>query len=103
MTGVQTCALPISGDRASAILALVGSVNLPIIHYSVQWWNTLHQGPTVFVGTGSDIAPGMLAPLLVMIAGFMLYFAAFVMKRIQVEVLRRERNTNWVQELIDKP
>ena len=92
-----------TGDRASAILTLVGSVNLPIIHYSVQWWNTLHQGPTVFVGTGSDIAPGMLVPLLVMIAGFMLYFAAFVMKRIQVEVLRRERNTNWVQELIDKP
>lgn len=92
-----------TGDRASAILALVGSVNLPIIHYSVQWWNTLHQGPTVFAGRGSDIAPGMLAPLLVMIAGFMLYFAAFVMKRIQVEVLRRERNTNWVQELIDKP
>ncbi|MGH8372127.1 MAG: heme ABC transporter permease [Gammaproteobacteria bacterium] len=89
-----------TGDRASAILALVGLVNLPIIHYSVVWWNTLHQGPTVFVGTHSDISTRMLIPLLVMIAAFMLYFATFVMKRLQVEIIRRERNTTWIRELL---
>ncbi|HEX5339838.1 MAG TPA: heme ABC transporter permease [Gammaproteobacteria bacterium] len=89
-----------SGDRASAILALVGLVNVPIIHYSVQWWNTLHQGPTVFVGTHSDISMRMLVPLLVMIAAFMLYFATFVMKRLQLEIIRRERNTAWIKELL---
>lgn len=89
-----------TGDRASAILALVGLVNLPIIHYSVVWWNTLHQGPTVFVGTHSDISMRMLVPLLVMIAAFMLYFATFVMKRLQFEIIRRERSTTWIRELL---
>jgi heme exporter protein C len=89
-----------TGDRASAILALVGLVNLPIIHYSVVWWNTLHQGPTVFVGTHSDISMRMLVPLLVMIAAFMLYFATFVMKRLQFEIIRRERRTAWIRELL---
>ncbi|HET7394811.1 MAG TPA: heme ABC transporter permease CcmC [Gammaproteobacteria bacterium] len=89
-----------TGDRASAILALVGLVNLPIIHYSVVWWNTLHQGPTVFVGTHSDISMRMLVPLLVMIAAFMLYFATFVMKRLQFEIIRRERSTAWIRELL---
>lgn len=90
----------VSGDRACAVLAVVGLVNVPIIHYSVVWWNTLHQGPTVFVGTGSDMATSMLVPLLIMIAGFTLYFAACLLKRIQVEILERERNTNWVKELV---
>jgi heme exporter protein C len=90
----------ISGDRACAVLAAVGLVNIPIIHYSVVWWNTLHQGPTVFVGTRSDISTSMLVPLLVMIAGFTLYFAACLLKRIQVEILERERNTSWVKEMV---
>ncbi|MGH9638176.1 MAG: heme ABC transporter permease, partial [Candidatus Angelobacter sp.] len=62
-------------------------------------WNTLHQGPTVFVGTHSDISMRMLVPLLVMIVAFMLYFATFVMKRLQVEIIRRERNASWIKEL----
>lgn len=91
-----------SGDRAGAILALVGIVNIPIIHYSVKWWNTLHQGPTVFFGARADIAPSMYIPLFIMIAGFMLYFAAFVLKRLQVEILQRERHTAWVRELVEQ-
>ncbi len=91
-----------TGDRASAILALVGMVNIPIIHYSVKWWNTLHQGPTVFFGPRADIPPSMYIPLFIMVAGFMLYFAAFILKRLQVEILQRERNTAWVRELAEK-
>ena len=87
-----------TGDRAAAVLAMVGLVNVPIIHYSVVWWNTLHQGSTVFVGSGSDISTSMLIPLLIMIAGFTCYFGACLLKRIQVEVLERERGSSWVHE-----
>jgi heme exporter protein C len=90
---------PRSGDRAAAVLALVGVVNLPIIHYSVVWWNSLHQGATVFVGQGSDIAPSMLMPLLAMIFGFTLLFAACLARRVQCEVLERERNAAWAAEV----
>jgi heme exporter protein C len=89
-----------TGDRAASVLAMVGIVNLPIIHYSVVWWNTLHQGSTVFVGRGSDIAPSMLVPLLIMIAGFTLYFGACLLKRIQAELLERERGAAWITELV---
>jgi len=92
---------PRSGERAAAVLALVGVVNLPIIHYSVVWWNTLHQGPTVFVGGGSDISPRMLAPLLVMLAAFTCYFVACLAKRVQAEILERERNAAWVKEMLE--
>ncbi len=91
-----------TGDRASAILALVGVVNIPIIHYSVQWWNTLHQGQTVFFGPKSEMPPSMSIPLFIMILGFMLFFAAFSLKRLQVEVLQRENKSAWVRELVEK-
>ena len=93
---------PRSGERAAAVLALVGVVNLPIIHYSVVWWNTLHQGPTVFVGGGSDISPRMLAPLLIMLAAFTCYFVACLAKRLQAEILEREQNTAWVKEMLER-
>ena len=93
---------PRSGERAGAVLALVGIVNLPIIHYSVVWWNTLHQGPTVFVGGSSDISVAMLVPLLIMIAGFTAFFAACLLKRIQGEILEREQDAAWVRELVEK-
>ncbi|MGA9854220.1 MAG: heme ABC transporter permease [Gammaproteobacteria bacterium] len=89
-----------TGDRASAILAIVGAVNVPIIHFSVNWWNTLHQGPTVFFGPKAEMPPSMYVPLFIMMFGFMLFFAAFMLKRLQVEVLQRERNTTWVRELV---
>jgi heme exporter protein C len=87
--------------RAGAVLALVGVVNIPIIHYSVMWWNTLHQGPTVTKFAAPSIHIMMLIPLLVMAVAFMLYYAAIVLMRARNEVLEREANSSWVQELVD--
>lgn len=89
--------------RASAILALVGVVNIPIIHYSVEWWNTLHQGPTVTKFDAPSIHPSMLIPLLIMALAFMLYYATAVLLRARCEILERERNSRWVQELVRQP
>jgi heme exporter protein C len=89
-----------SGDRAAAVLALVGVVNLPIIHYSVVWWNSLHQGSTRFFGEDAQIATSMVVPLLLMLAGFTCLFGACLLKRIQVEVLERERNAAWALEVV---
>lgn len=83
-------------DRASAVLALVGVVNVPIIHYSVVWWNSLHQGPSVTKIDQPSIHLSMLVPLMVMIIGFMLFFAALVCDRIRIEILRRERSASWL-------
>lgn len=71
-----------SGERALAILILVGFVDIPIIHYSVNWWNTLHQGSTIKVFAPSAIAPEMLYPLLSMIAAFMAYYAIVLFMRL---------------------
>ena len=70
------------GARASAILSLVGLVNLPIVHYSVVWWNTLHQGSSVGL-TGSSVDPAMLRPLLLSVAGFTFLFAGIVLMRMR--------------------
>ena len=85
--------------RAVAILALVGVVNIPIIHYSVEWWNTLHQGPTVTKLDKPSIHLSMLIPLLLMAVSFKLYYAMVVLMRARCEVLERERHTHWVKEL----
>ena len=87
-------------DRASAVLALVGVINVPIIHYSVIWWNTLHQGPTVTRLDTPAIAASMLVPLLTMTVGFMCYFAAVLMTRVRGELLARERHARWVREIV---
>ncbi len=86
--------------RAGAILALVGVVNIPIIHYSVIWWNTLHQGPTISKLDSPSIHIDMLIPLLVMAIAFNLYFAAMVLIRARMEIVEQEKNSKWVQELI---
>jgi heme exporter protein C len=87
------------GDRAAAVLAMVGIINIPIIHYSVEWWTTLHQPASLSKLEKPSIAPDMLWPLLVMILGFTLFFMAVVTRRVQGEVLRRERSARWAQEL----
>jgi heme exporter protein C len=84
--------------RAGAILALVGTVNIPIIHYSVSWWNTLHQGPTVSKFAAPSIDAAMLIPLLVMSVAFTVYFAAVMLQRARCEILEFERNTAWVKQ-----
>ena len=90
---------PRKAARASAILAIVGLVDLPIIHFSVDWWNTLHQGATVFRLDGPSIHPSMLAPLLLMLAAFTLFFLAVMLMRARCEVLHRERHSQWVHEV----
>ncbi len=86
--------------RASAVLALVGVVNIPIIHYSVEWWNTLHQGATVTKLDAPSIHLSMLIPLLLMAVAFKLFYAVTVLIQARCEVLERERDSVWVQELV---
>ena len=86
------------GDRVAAVLAVVGVVNVPIIHYSVNWWNTLHQGSTVTRLDGPSITADMLWPLLFMLVGFYLLFAWMLMNRLRGEIVERERNTRWLQD-----
>lgn len=83
-------------DRASAVLALVGVVNIPIIKYSVVWWNSLHQGQTLSVFGKSSIDPSMETPLLVMMLAFFLFFGAVLCVGLCAEILRRERNAQWL-------
>jgi heme exporter protein C len=91
---------PARGDRAAALLAVVGVVNVPIVHFSVVWWNSLHQGATI-VKLGTPSMPGsMLWPLLSMWLGFMLFYGAVLCIRVQGEVLNRERQSAWVREAI---
>lgn len=86
--------------RAGAVLALVGVVNIPIIHYSVEWWNTLHQGPTVTKFDAPSIHLDMLIPLLVMAAAFMFYFATVLLVRVRADILQQEGDSHWVREAI---
>ena len=75
--------------RAAAILALVGLINLPIIKFSVDWWNSLHQGESIFRAGGPTIAPVYLAPLALMGLGYLFAFAALWLARTRAEVWRR--------------
>jgi len=86
-------------DRASAVLALVGVVNIPIIHFSVEYLNSLHQGPTL-MSSDAQIGPDKLYPLLAMIFGFTLLFGVFLLRRVRTEVLYRERRKRWVKEMV---
>ncbi|WP_133717532.1 heme ABC transporter permease [Methylocaldum gracile] len=87
-----------SAARAGGVLILVGVVNIPIIHYSVEWWSTLHQGPTVTKFDKPSIHISMLLPLLLMAAAFQLYYFTVLLIRARAEVLDRERRSAWVQE-----
>jgi heme exporter protein C len=86
------------GDRVSAILAVVGIVNVPIIHYSVEWWATLHQGPTISRLGAPSITMSMLTPLLIMIVAFTLCFAALLLSLLRAEILERESATRWARQ-----
>jgi heme exporter protein C len=79
-------------------LAIVGLVNLPIIHYSVKWWNTLHQGYTV--GTGGLKDPDMAIALGIMFLVFVLLYGVLVTIKAKTEVLVREQNSRWVKDLV---
>ena len=87
---------PRRADKAGAILALVGVVNVPIIYFSVQWWNTLHQGASVSLKGSSTMATTMLWGMLLMALGFWMYSIAVALARARCVMLERERHTEWV-------
>ncbi len=89
-----------SSDKASAILALVGLVNIPIIKYSVEWWNTLHQPATFTITEKPAMPPEMWIPLLIMVLGFYGFFTVILMSNARIETLRREKRADWVKEII---
>ncbi len=87
-------------DRTSAVLAVVGTVNVPIIHYSVVWWNSLHQAASVMKLGEPSMPPSMLTPLMMMLAGFTFLFGALLLVRLRAEVLTRERTASWIREAL---
>ena len=91
-----------SADEACSILACVGFSIIPIIHFSVEWWNTLHQPATISMTSGPKMELEMLWPFFIVFVGINLFFGALVMMRTRTEVLRRERRSQWVRNLITK-
>lgn len=89
-----------TADRAAAILAIVGVVNLPIIHYSVVWWNSLHQGATISKFEKPSMDVDMLKALLTMIVAYQVYFFTVLLQKIRAEILDRERLSGWVKRLV---
>ena len=92
-----------AAGRAAGLFAIVGVVNIPIIHYSVEWWHTLHQGPTVTKLSAPSIHASMLVPLLLMAVSFKLFYLTVLLQRTRSGVLERERNAGWVRELAGRP
>jgi heme exporter protein C len=88
--------------KAAGVMALVGVINLPIIHYSVEWWNTLHQGASISKFAKPSVAPEMLWPLLISILGLALVMSALFIMRLQNEILRREIHRPWVINLVER-
>ncbi|WAW85534.1 heme ABC transporter permease [Xanthomonas citri pv. malvacearum] len=86
--------------RAAGLLALVGLVNLPIVHYSVVWWNTLHQGSTVRLLGPSKMSVDMLWPLLTMMLATKCYYVASLFDRVRVELLALESGKDWVRRIV---
>lgn len=86
-------------DKAGAILALVGVVNVPIIYFSVKWWNTLHQGSTINLTKAPSMATTMLWGMLLMALAFWMYSIAVALTRVRAIILEREAHAEWVKEL----
>ena len=91
---------PRRADRAGGLLALVGAVNVPIIYFSVKWWNTLHQGASISVTKGSSMAQTMLWAMLLMALACWAYSIAMALYRVRGIILQRERHARWVQEVV---
>ncbi len=93
---------PRRGDRAGAILALVGAVNVPVIYFSVKWWNTLHQGASVSLTNAPSMATTMLWGMLIMALAAWAYTIAVALWRVRSLILERERHTDWVGAELDR-
>ena len=90
---------PRRADKAGAILALVGVVNVPIIYFSVKWWNTLHQGASVSINKSPAMAHTMLWGMLLMALCFWMYSIAIALMRVRTIILERESHSDWVRTL----
>ncbi|MFN9806152.1 MAG: heme ABC transporter permease CcmC [Betaproteobacteria bacterium] len=90
---------PRRADKASAVLALVGVVNVPIIYFSVKWWNTLHQGASVKPG-GSTMADIMLTAMMIMVFAFWAYAIGMALVRVRALILQREKRSQWVSDMM---
>jgi heme exporter protein C len=90
---------PRRADRAGAIVALVGVVNVPIIYFSVQWWNTLHQGSTINLTRAPSMAAVMFTGLMLMVFAFWAYSIAAALQRTRALILEREKDSDWVARL----
>jgi heme exporter protein C len=91
---------PRRADRACAVLSIVGAINVPIIYYSVKWWNTLHQGSTINMTKAPTMANIMLAGMLIMTFAAWFYAIAIVLIRARAIIVERERGTAWVAEVL---
>ena len=91
---------PRRADRASAVLALVGAINVPIIYFSVKWWNTLHQGATVSLTAAPKMAAIMLTAMLIMTFSVWFYAIAITLTRVRAIILEREKSAAWVGTLV---
>jgi heme exporter protein C len=87
-------------DKSGALISIVGAVNVPIIYFSVRWWNTLHQGASVSLTRSPTMATTMLWGMLVMAFAVWFYCIAVVLSRVRSLILERERNSDWVKELV---
>ena len=87
-------------DKASAVLALVGVVNVPIIYFSVQWWNTLHQGASVSLTRAPSMATSMLTGMLLMVLAFWMYTIAVSLLRVRAIIRERERSSEWARDVL---
>ena len=92
---------PRRADKAGAVLALVGVVNVPVIYFSVKWWNTLHQGASISMAKAPSMAHTMLLGMLLMALSFWMYSIAVALVRARAIMLERERNSEWVKHAVD--
>lgn len=84
--------------KACAVIGIVGVINVPIVYFSVQWWNTLHQGASI-TSSGSSIHPTMLTAMLLMVFGFWAYSFAATFIRLRSVILEREKTQDWAQQM----
>jgi len=90
---------PRRADKAGAVLALVGVVNIPIIYFSVKWWNTLHQGSSINLTAAPKMAVTMLTGMLIMVLAFWMYSIAVALMRVRCIIAEREQRANWISHV----
>lgn len=98
----QAFKTPLMAARASALLAIIGLIDIPIVHYSVVWWNTLHQGASISQFKKPSIDIAMLYPLIAMFFAFTFFYLTILLLHSRLEIIEREQHTRWVRKLLRK-